>query len=125
MGAYLSRKYHYILRTAKAQTLPHEKRMEAAHALNDLGIDTEADLPEWVQKLINDTFNDPQAVSSREQKARIHFLEGVKILQSRGYAQQEAERLIGLLGDAIERMDDKWVIRDENGEVVARIDPLE
>ena len=52
MGAYLSRKYHYILRTAKAQTLPHEKRMEAAHALNDLGIDTEADLPEWVQKLI-------------------------------------------------------------------------
>jgi len=53
------------------------------------------------------------------------FKKRAKILVARGYAEEEAQRLSVLLGDVIEPVDGKWVIRDENGEVVARIDPLE
>lgn len=59
MGVYLSREYHYLLRTKLGNALSFERRMEAAHAITDMKNETEADLPEWVQKLIKDTMSDP------------------------------------------------------------------
>ena len=47
------------------------------------------------------------------------------MLVVRGFTEKEARRLSILLGDVIELVDGKWVIRDENNEVVARIDPLD
>jgi len=64
MGVYLSRKYHYLLKTEKARTLPTAERMAAAHAITDMKNTLETDLPEWVQKLIKDTMHDPAAVHS-------------------------------------------------------------
>ena len=64
MGVYLSRKYHYLLKTEKAWTLPTEQRMAAAHAITDMKNTVETDLPEWVQRLIKDTMHDPAAVRS-------------------------------------------------------------
>ena len=53
------------------------------------------------------------------------FKKRAKMLEARGYTEQEAMRLSICLGDVIECVDGKWVIRDENNEVVARIDPLD
>ena len=64
MGVYLSRKYHYLLKTKKAMTLPTAQRMAAAHAITDMKNTIEADLPEWVQKLIKATAEDPEALQS-------------------------------------------------------------
>ena len=55
MGVYLSREYHYLLRTKLGNALPYAKRKEAADAITDMKNETGADLPEWVQKLIEDT----------------------------------------------------------------------
>ena len=64
MGVYLSRKYHYLLKTEKAMTLPTAERMAAAHAITDMKNKLETDLPEWVQKLIKNTAEDPEALQS-------------------------------------------------------------
>jgi hypothetical protein len=53
------------------------------------------------------------------------FKKRAKMLEARGYTAEEAQRLAVSLGDVIECVDGKWGIRDENDEVLARIDPLE
>jgi hypothetical protein len=65
MGVYLSRKYHYLLRTEKAMTLSTAERLAAAHAITQMENTLETDLPEWVQKLITDTLRDPEALQSK------------------------------------------------------------
>lgn len=52
------------------------------------------------------------------------FAERTKILVARGYSAEEAKRLSIYLGDVIEEVDGKWIIRDNEGEEIARIDPL-
>jgi hypothetical protein len=69
MGAYLSRKYHYLLCTEKGFALSPVRKSEVGHAITDFKNETEADLPEWVQRLIKDTEHDPAAVDSRSRHA--------------------------------------------------------
>jgi thiaminase len=64
MAVYLSRKYHYLLNTKNAQAMSSAKRMEAAHAVTDMQNETEDDLPIWVQRLIDETKYDPEALHS-------------------------------------------------------------
>lgn len=53
------------------------------------------------------------------------FRERIKVLKSRGYSKEKAELIAGLLGDVIEEdKDGKWVVRDEDGNVVDRVDPF-
>jgi hypothetical protein len=47
-----------------------------------------------------------------------------KLLVERGYSEEDAQRLSVCLGDVIEEVDGKWVVRDEDGKEIARIDPL-
>ena len=53
------------------------------------------------------------------------FKERVKILIARGYTPERAELISELAGDCIEiNKDGKWVVRDEDGNVVDVVDPL-
>ncbi len=46
-------------------------------------------------------------------------------LVERGYSRDIAERYAALIGDTIEEENGKWVVRDEQGAVLDRIDPIE
>ena len=53
------------------------------------------------------------------------FNEAVAELIKRGYSKEEASRIANLIGDDIEEDENgKWVARDDNGIVIARVDPL-
>jgi hypothetical protein len=50
----------------------------------------------------------------------------VKTLIRRGYTDQQAEDYAVWIGDVIEiDHNGKWVVRDESGKIVDRIDPIE
>ena len=51
MGVYLSRKYHYLLKTEKALKLSAAERLAAANEITKSENTLETDLPEWVQNL--------------------------------------------------------------------------
>jgi len=70
MGVYLSRKYHYLLCTEKGFALSPERKSEVGLAITDPKNETEADLPEWVQRLIKDSMNDPEALDSARRASR-------------------------------------------------------
>jgi hypothetical protein len=54
------------------------------------------------------------------------FHDRVAELRRRGFSADEAERIAGALGDAILTDDQgKWIVTDETGQEIARIDPLD
>jgi len=53
-----------------------------------------------------------------------NFQARAKLLVARGYSKEEAWKLAVCLGDVIVEVDGKWIIRDDEGEEIARIDPL-
>jgi len=48
----------------------------------------------------------------------------VETLIQRGFKPEEAGRIAGLIGDCLEEEDGKWVVRDENDNIIAQVDPL-
>jgi hypothetical protein len=50
----------------------------------------------------------------------------VRELESRGLSKAVAERYAVLIGDVIEEDENgKWIVRDESGVLIDRIDPIE
>jgi hypothetical protein len=53
-----------------------------------------------------------------------NFRQRIKTLVARGYSEEKASRIAELLGDIIEETNSRWVVRDEDGNVVDMIDPI-
>jgi hypothetical protein len=48
----------------------------------------------------------------------------IDILVARGYTREEALQISAAIGDDIEEEAGQWIARDDNGNIIARIDPL-